>query len=85
MVPMTIIHGRGQMLEQDLHPRSKLKNWSDDASLASLTTSIGSLHPEFDPSTHFYVLEFAANFSRVKTEADPSDEEATVSGTFLDN
>ena len=56
-------------------------SWSDDASLASLTTSIGSLHPEFDPSTHFYVLEFAADFSRVKIEAAPSDEEATVSGT----
>ena len=56
-------------------------SWSDDASLASLTTNIGSLHPEFDPIIHFYVLEFAADFSRVKIEAAPSDEEATVSGT----
>ena len=56
-------------------------SWSDDASLASLSTNIGKLHPEFDPLIHFYVLEFDANFSRVKIEAAPSHEEATVSGT----
>lgn len=54
---------------------------SNDATLASLTASSGTLAPDFDPATTEYTLRLPAGSTSVTLEADPNDAKATVSGT----
>ncbi len=53
---------------------------SNDASLASLTVSAGTLSPEFDPDITSYTLELPSGTTSVTLTAVPNDEKASVEG-----
>lgn len=53
---------------------------SNDASLASLTASEGTLSPEFDPEITSYTLELPSGTTSVTLTATPNDNKASVEG-----
>jgi len=53
----------------------------NDASLASLTVSTGTLSPEFDPQITSYTLELPSGTTSVTITATPNDDRASVEGT----
>ena len=53
---------------------------STDATLASLTTSVGELDPVFDPGVAAYTLELPAGTATVTLTATPNDENASITG-----
>lgn len=54
---------------------------SNDASLASITVSTGTLSPEFDPQVTSYTLELPSGTTSVTITATPNDDLASVDGT----
>jgi len=53
---------------------------SEDATLASLTTNVGSLSPDFDPGVTTYSLEVPYSTASVTLTAEANDENASVTG-----
>ncbi|MFA9391495.1 MAG: SusF/SusE family outer membrane protein [Prolixibacteraceae bacterium] len=58
----------------------KLSTEIADATLASLTASIGTLSPDFDPATTTYSLMVPESTTSIEVNAETSDAAATVSG-----
>lgn len=56
-------------------------SYSKDNALGSLSTSVGSISPEFNKDTKEYTVKLDSNVEKLTINASPNDSRASVSGT----